>query len=178
MTDSGSNTFQLVLMPSGRRGAVAPATNLPAACRSLGVDLESICGGRQTCGKCQVIVEEGQFAKHALTSVADHLTPIGDVERAYLEKNGIAGRRLACAAEVTGDLLVTVPEESQARKQIIAKAATERGPEVHPAVRLVYVESADATMGDPRGDWERLEDALAEQWKLHGLSIDLRALRT
>ena len=177
MTDSGSNTFQLVLMPSGRRGAVARGTNLLDACRSLGVDLESICGGRQTCGRCQVIVEEGQFAKHALTSVADHLTPIGDVERAYLEKNGIAGRRLACAAEVTGDLLVTVPEESQARKQIIAKAATERAIEVHPAVRLVYVETEAATLGDHRGDWERLQQAAAEQWKLENLTIDLRTLR-
>src|SRR3972149_158588 len=153
MNDSGRGTYQLLLMPSrprgaggggtsrlvlippGGGGAVARGTNLLDACRSHGVDLESICGGRQTCGRCQVIVEEGQFAKHALTSVADHLTPIGDVERAYLEKNGIAGRRLACAAEVTGDLLVTVPEESQARKQIIAKAATERAIAVHPARR-------------------------------------------
>ncbi|OGO09533.1 MAG: ferredoxin [Chloroflexi bacterium RBG_13_66_10] len=178
MSDSGNNTFQLVLMPSGRRGAVPRGTNLLDACRSLGVELESICGGRQTCGKCQVIVEVGQFAKHAITSGAGHLSPIAGVEAAYLEKNGISGRRLACAAEVTGDLLISVPEESQARKQIIAKAATERAIVVHPAVRLVYVESAEATMGDPRGDWERLEDALAEQWKLHGLSIDLRALRT
>ncbi len=177
MTDSRSGTFQLVLMPSGRRGGVARGANLLDACRSLGVDLESICGGKQTCGKCQVIVEEGQFAKHALTSAADHLTPMGDVESTYLEKNGIVGRRLACAAGVVGDLLVTVPEESQARKQIIAKAATERVIEVHPAVRLVYVETEAATLGDHRGDWERLQEAAAEQWKLKDLTIDLRTLR-
>jgi uncharacterized 2Fe-2S/4Fe-4S cluster protein (DUF4445 family) len=178
MSDSGSDTCQLVLMPSGRRGAVARGANLLDACRSLGVDLESICGGRQTCGKCQVIVEEGHFAKHALTSAAGHLSPIAGVEQAYLEKNAISGRRLACAAEVTGDLLISVPEESQARKQIIAKAATERAIVVQPAVRLVYVETVEATLGDHRGDWERLQEALADQWKLHDLRIDLRTLRT
>src|SRR3972149_6929999 len=142
MTDSGSNTFQLVLMPSGRRGAGARGTNLLDACRSLGVDLEAICGGRQTCGKCQVIVEEGQFAKHALTSVADHLTPIGDVERAYLEKNGIAGRRLACAAEVTGDLLVTVPERRPARSPGARCAGCRRrGAAVKPTWRMDGVAS-------------------------------------
>ena len=76
MSDSGNNTFQLVLMPSGRRGAVPRGTNLLDACRSLGVELESICGGRQTCGKCQVIVEVGQFAKHAITSGAGPV-PVG-----------------------------------------------------------------------------------------------------
>jgi uncharacterized 2Fe-2S/4Fe-4S cluster protein (DUF4445 family) len=101
-----------------------------------------------------------------------------DVEAAYLERNGIVGRRLACAAEVVGELLVSVPEESQARKQIIAKAATERAIEVHPAVRLVYAETEAANLGDHRGDWERLQDALAAQWKLHDLAIDLRTLRS
>jgi uncharacterized 2Fe-2S/4Fe-4S cluster protein (DUF4445 family) len=125
-----------------------------------------------------VIVEEGRFAKHAITSAAGHLALMGEVEAAYLASNGIAGRRLACAAEIVGDLLITVPEESQARKQIIAKAATERAIEIHPAVRLVYVEMEAATLGDHRGDWERLREAAAEQWKMTDLSIDLRTLRT
>src|SRR3989304_1428515 len=138
MTDSGSNTFQLVLMPSGRRGAVARGTNLLDACRSLGVDLESICGGRQTCGKCQVIVEEGSFAKHAVTPSVDHLSPAGPVEADYCQANKLAGRRLACAAQVVGDLLIVVPEESQARKQFIAKAAGERAIDGQPAGRSAY----------------------------------------
>jgi uncharacterized 2Fe-2S/4Fe-4S cluster protein (DUF4445 family) len=147
------------------------------ACRSLGVDLESICGGRQTCGKCQVIVEEGTFPKHGLTSEANHLSVMGEVETAYLEQNRGMGRRLACAAEVLGDLLVTVPEESQARKQIVAKAATNRVIEVQPAVRQVYVETIPAELGARGGDWERLQAALAEQWGLTETEIDLRALR-
>lgn len=167
----------IALMPSGRRGVVPRGTNLLEAARTLGVELESICASRQTCGKCQVVVEEGQFPKHGLTSAAAHLTPPDGREAKYTETHALAaGRRLACACEVTGDLLLLVPEESQARKQIIAKAATDRAIDVQPAVRQMYVEVEAATLESHGGDWERLQKALAEQWHLSGLTIDPRAL--
>ncbi len=163
---------QVVLMPSGRRGRIADGTDLLSGCRSLGVDLESICGGKQTCGKCQVIVEEGRFEKHGLTSEASHLSPPGAQEEACAAKYGIDGRRLACAAHLRGDVLITVPEESQARKQTIAKEATERTIDVQPAVRLAYVEVAPASLGDHRGDWQRVAEALRAQWQIEAPLLD------
>ncbi|HLE52485.1 MAG TPA: ASKHA domain-containing protein [Anaerolineales bacterium] len=177
-TPPQNDTCQLTLMPSGRRGKVRRGTDLLTAARQLGVELESICGGRQTCGKCQVIVEQGHFPKHAITSASDHLSPPTAAEIAYGQEHPLDGRRLACAAEVLGDLLVSVPEESQARKQIIAKAASDRVIEIDPAVRQVYVEVQPAALGDSRGDWERLVTALEAQWHLSGLSIDGKALPT
>jgi len=165
-------------MPSGRKGQVAAGTNLLQAAQELGVELESICGGRQTCGKCQIIVEEGHFPKHGITSRPDHLSPAAALEKEYDQEHNLNGRRLACAAQVEGDVLITVPEESQAHKQIIAKAATERVIEVAPAVRQLYVEIEPATLGDPRGDWERLAQALEDQWQLTDLEIDTKTLTT
>jgi uncharacterized 2Fe-2S/4Fe-4S cluster protein (DUF4445 family) len=165
-------------MPSGRKGQVPHGMNLLDAARLLGVELESICGGRQTCGKCQIMVEEGHFPKHAITSSVDHLSAIDGREADYRAQNPLGDRRLACACEVLGDLLITVPEESQARKQIIAKAATDRVIEVQPAVRQIYVESTSATLEDHRGDWERLQVAAAEQWHLANLTIDPLVLPT
>jgi uncharacterized 2Fe-2S/4Fe-4S cluster protein (DUF4445 family) len=170
------DTCQVVLLPSGRRGQVRRGTNLLTAARELGVELESICGGRQTCGKCQVIVESGRFPKHGLTSAADHLTPPTVQEIEYGREHPLNGRRLACSAEVLGDLLITVPEESQAHKQIIAKAASDRVIPVNPAVKQVYVEVEPPDMGDPRGDWQRLAQALESQWGLASLRIDPKAL--
>jgi uncharacterized 2Fe-2S/4Fe-4S cluster protein (DUF4445 family) len=169
-------TYQLILMPSGRRGQVPRGANLLKAAQELGVEIESICGGRETCGKCQVIVEEGSFPKHGITSAADHLSPPDTTEVAYSREHRLNGRRLACAAKILGDLLISVPEESQARKQIVAKAASDRVIEVDPAVRQVYVEVKPPTMEEPRGDWERLAHALHEQWNLNDLSIDIKAL--
>src|SRR3990172_2291709 len=172
-----SKFCQLALMPSGRQGKVRRGANLLQAARELGVELESICGGRQTCGKCQVYVEAGNFPKLGITSQPEHLTPPTSAEDAYhLEHGLLPGRRLACSAEVIGDVLVSVPEESQARKQNIAKAASDRVIAVDPAVRQVYVEVEPAELGDRRGDWERLALALENQWDLTGLRIDPKAL--
>jgi uncharacterized 2Fe-2S/4Fe-4S cluster protein (DUF4445 family) len=181
MTDQDKRSpeeVQIALMPSGRRGKVARGITMLRAAQELGVELESICGGRQTCGKCQIILEEGSFPKHGITSRLDHLSAPQTRELDYLEEHHIEGRRLACACEVLGDVLITVPEESQAHKQIIAKAASDRVIEVAPAVRQVYVEVEPASMGHPRGDWERIQDALTAQWDLEGLSIDEKVLLT
>lgn len=163
MMDPAPRTHKLILMPSGRQGEVPHDTDMLSAARSLGVEIESICGGRQTCGKCQVAVEEGVFAKHAITSASDHLSPPETAERDYCREHEIVGRRLACAARVLGDVLVVVPEESQARKQFIAKAAGERSIDVQPSVRPIYVEIPDATLESGSGGWERLKAATLEQ---------------
>ncbi len=177
MKTANPSTHRVVFMPSGRQGDVPDGAVLLDAARSLGVDLESICGGRQTCGKCQISVEEGEFPKHAIHSDGTHLTPVESKEQTCLKHNE-NGRRLACAAKVLGDLLVFVPDESQAHKQVIAKAATDRLIEVRPAVRQVYVECEAAELDDRRGDWERLQEALAGQWGIRGLTIDPWALRS
>ena len=45
-----------VFTPSGRRGSFPVGTTVLDAARALGVDLDSICGGRGICGRCQVVV--------------------------------------------------------------------------------------------------------------------------
>lgn len=167
----------VIFMPSGRRGRVAPGQSLLDAARRMGVEIESICGGRLTCGKCKVRVEEGAFQKHGLTSTPANLSPPNAEEQHLLERINSTDCRLSCSAFVYGDLLVTVPEESRAQKQIIRKSATERVVEIVPAIRQVYVEVDQPQLGEHRGDWGRLQDALADQWQLENLSIDLKALQ-
>jgi uncharacterized 2Fe-2S/4Fe-4S cluster protein (DUF4445 family) len=62
-------------MPSGKRGRFPVGTPVLDAARQLGVYVESVCGGRGICGRCQIEVQEGQFAKHGITSAEDHLSP-------------------------------------------------------------------------------------------------------
>src|SRR4029079_4550123 len=121
-------THLVVFQPSGRQGQVHAGMSLLEAARQLGVDVDSICGGRQTCGKCKVLIEAGAFAKYAIESAPDHVTAADAAERDYFARAAGApsGARLAGAACVQGDLLVTVPPESQAHRQIIRKSASER----------------------------------------------------
>jgi uncharacterized 2Fe-2S/4Fe-4S cluster protein (DUF4445 family) len=165
--------FRVVFQPSGRQGVVAEGTNLLDAARTLGVEIEAICSGRQTCGKCQVAVMEGTFPKHGLTSSAHHLSPPDDREGSYwAHQPQVSGHRLACGCEVRGDLVVFVPEESQARKQVVRKAARDRAINVDPAMRLYYVEIEPPTLKHQLGDWDRLARELSDRFGLADLRLD------
>jgi uncharacterized 2Fe-2S/4Fe-4S cluster protein (DUF4445 family) len=167
----------VVFTPSGKRGRFAHGTNLLAAARSLGVDLDSVCGGRGICGRCQVVVSEGEFAKHGISSGAGHLTPFSVPEQTYRDRSGLAPeRRLGCHASVAGDLVVDVPPESQLHRQVVRKEADAHAIEVDPIVRLHYVEVREPDMSDPSGDLERLFEALERDWSLTGLACDEHVL--
>jgi uncharacterized 2Fe-2S/4Fe-4S cluster protein (DUF4445 family) len=163
----------VVFTPSGKRGRFAHGTNLLEAARSLGVDLDSVCGGRGICGRCQVVVAEGEFAKHAITSSAEHLTPFSAPEQAYRDRSGLATeRRLGCHSRVLGDLVVDVPPESQLHRQVVRKEADAHTIDVDPVVRLHYVEVRQPDMVDPSGDLERVLEAMERDWSLTGLGCD------
>jgi uncharacterized 2Fe-2S/4Fe-4S cluster protein (DUF4445 family) len=167
----------VVFTPSGKRGRFPRGTTVLAAARRLGVDLDSVCGGRAICGRCQVAVSEGEFAKFAIVSRAEHLTASSGDERAYAAKKPMAeGRRLGCCAQLLGDCVIDVPPDSQVHRQIVRKRAEARKIVVDPVVTLHYVEAAEPDMHDPSGDLRRLEQALKEQWDLAGLGCDLHVL--
>ena len=172
------SAHRIVFTPSGKRGEFADGTSLLAAARGLGVDLDSVCGGRGICGRCQVDIAAGDFAKHAIRSSADHVTPWGEVEGRYTDKRGplAVGRRLGCQAKICGDLVVDVPPESQVHRQVVRKRAETHPIEIDPVVRLYYVEVAEPDMHDPSSDLRRLQQALSEQWGLAETNADLATL--
>jgi len=166
-------------MPSGKKGRFAAGTPLLDCARQLGVDVDSVCGGRGICGRCQVVIAEGDFAKHGIVSEADHVEPLTDPERRFDARTGLpAGRRLSCHARLLGDLVIDVPPESQIHRQVVRKRAEARAIEIDPVVRLHYVEVAEPDMGVPDGDHQRLVKALREQWDLSIQDIETNALET
>ena len=78
----GSEAAQalVVFTPSGKRGRFALGTPVLTAARQLGVDIDSVCGGRAICGRCQVVLSEGSFAKHGITSAAAHRSAFSALE--------------------------------------------------------------------------------------------------
>jgi uncharacterized 2Fe-2S/4Fe-4S cluster protein (DUF4445 family) len=168
----------VVFTPSGRRGRFGLGTPLLEAARHLGVDLDSVCGGRGLCGRCQITLGKGEFAKHGIVSRAAHLSEFNEVEARYTSKKGMTpGRRLSCQARLQGDAVVDVPPDSQVHKQVVRKRAEVRDIELDPAIRLHYLEVAEPDMHNPSGDLERLLGALEAQWELTGLECDLRSLQ-
>lgn len=170
---------QVIFQPSGRRGAITSGKSLLEAARELGVAIESPCGGAGVCGKCKVKIETGFFPKPGLDSSANHLTPVTKEEEQALSEEELAENyRLACLARVTGDILVFVPEESRVAQQVILEKGAERAISINPAVRKYHLQLASRSLGDARGDWEFLREALVEEENLSPqITVDYSVLR-
>ncbi len=168
----------VVFTPSGKRGNFAVGTPILTAARKLGVDLDSVCGGRGICSKCQITPSYGEFSKHGVTVQDGALSGWNSVEQRYQDKRGlIEGRRLGCQATVQGDIVIDVPPESQVHKQVVRKRAEARDIVMNPSTKLYYVEVQEPDMHDPTGDLERLRIALNEQWQLENVHADLHILQ-
>ncbi len=173
-----SGEAKVVFMPSGRRGQFPLGTPLLQAARSLGVDIDSVCGGRGICGRCQILCSEGEFSKHEIHSSSAHLSPFSAAEQQYVERKKPLkpGRRLSCHTTIQGDLLIDVPADSQVHKQLVRKQAEQRDIVLDASVHLFYVEVDEANMHDAKGDLQRLKQALEKEWQLSKLDFDISVL--
>ncbi|TPL95409.1 ASKHA domain-containing protein [Mesorhizobium sp. B2-3-12] len=171
-------TDPLVLfMPSGKRGRFPVGTPVLDAARQLGVYVESVCGGRATCGRCQIEVQEGNFAKHKITSSNDHISPKGPKEERYERVRGLPERRrLSCSAQILGDLVIDVPQDTVINAQTIRKDADTRVIARDTAIRMCYVEIEEPDMHKPLGDLDRLKIALMKDWGFKNLEFDFYLL--
>ena len=175
MSDS---MVKVVFTPSGRRGSFPVNTPLLDAARSLGVDIDSVCGGRGLCGRCQVTCAEGAFPKHQIQSSKDHLSPLSETEKSYNQrKKPLAqDRRLSCHTLLLDDCVIDVPPESQVHRQVVRKAAEYRDIELDAATRLYCVEVPEPDMEVSKGDLQHLLDVLESDWGLSSLTCDAALL--
>ncbi|MCH7556316.1 MAG: DUF4445 domain-containing protein [Planctomycetes bacterium] len=153
--------FTVRFEPSGLKIKVPAGTVLLEAAHKTGIYLSSICGGDGYCGKCKVIINEGQF-KSKPTAL---LTPDETRENVVL----------ACQTKVLSDMTITVPkshtlETSQILMDTDAQRFSELAGEVRegifefdPLVRKIFVEMSPPTVHDHTADHERLYLAIREQ---------------
>ena len=126
----------VVFAPAGARVEVPEGTTVLAAARRAGVDLDSVCGGRGVCGRCQVIPTAGAVGPWSAT------------EAAYVARRGplAAGRRLGCSVAVEADMTIDVPPDSQVHRPVVRKdlaaAALLADLRIDPTVHLAYLEIA------------------------------------
>lgn len=171
MTDSQESL--VIFMPSGKRGRFKNGTQIIDAARDLGVYVESVCGGRGICGRCQIEIQTGEFAKHGITSKADNISDFSAKEKRYAEKRDLKeGRRLSCSATIQGDLVVDIPQDGQVNAAVVRKVDDGRVIERNPAIQLCYVEVEEPDMHKPLGDLDRLKEALRRDWGWEDLMVD------
>jgi uncharacterized 2Fe-2S/4Fe-4S cluster protein (DUF4445 family) len=165
---SAQQEHRVVFTPSGLSGRVPCGTTVLEAAREMGVDLDTVCGGRGICGRCQVVPGEGTYPKWGITVEADDLSPPGPLETDYRGRRPLGeGHRLGCALEIRGDVVIDVPRESQIHKQVVRKGVELEDLVIDPMIRLHYlVVPPEPEHDQGRSALERIRAQLAETWDL------------
>jgi uncharacterized 2Fe-2S/4Fe-4S cluster protein (DUF4445 family) len=172
------NMAKVIFQPSGRRGEVPKGITIIEASRKLGVDIEALCGEKKVCGKCVVRIEDGFFEKYGIESSQSHVSSWQEEEGKFITgENREKGFRLGCMSKIEGDILIFVPEESRAGKQVVSKAARDIQIDHNPAIRVYQVQVEKPSFEDPTGDFERICKVLEDKYGLKSLRIDIEALR-
>ena len=196
---------KIVFTPSGKRGSFDGGTKVLDAARQLGVDIDSVCGGRAICGRCQINVLAGDFAKHNIHSGFDSVTDITEAEKKYAQRRGLdEDRRLSCQSILKSDAVIDVPASSQVHQQVVRKENESHDIDINPIIKPYYVNVAkqkekslkkqsnfslheiktfkisveEPDMHKGTGDLSRLKAALCEEWGLDNLTCSLEVLQS
>ena len=167
----------VIFMPSGVSTTVPVGTTVLDAARSVGIDLDSTCGGRGLCGRCQVTPSFGEFAKWHINSTTQALNPWTQSEDNYKGRRAInSGNRLGCQATVRSGVVIDIPTDSQVHRPVVRKKISLEGLTVDPLITARYVELPEQLLGDERAQSDLLAEALKSDWGIDQASVDARVL--
>ena len=170
-------SHRIVFTPSGLDGTVEAGTTVLDAARKLGADIDSVCGGRGICGRCQITPSFGSFPKWGIDAVQSSLTERSEGEIKYKGKRALVeGNRLGCMAKVCGDIVIDVPAMSQVHRQIVRKDLDLGVIVVDPTFSLYYVAVAPSELGDDVTASQIIRDAIAQQHNIARPTISISAL--
>ena len=168
----------VVFTPSGIRGRVKKGTTILEAAQKLSVDLNSICGARGRCSKCQVELTFGEFNKLNIRSKETSVSERNETELIYRHKFHLSEeRRLGCQTKILGDLIVDVPEDSQIHKQIIKKETSLRDFSLNTSLKAFYVQVPEPQLDSLESDFERLKISLKDDWNIKEVTCSVRVLK-
>jgi len=173
-----SSEHRVIFTPSGLEGRTSEGTTALDVARQLGVDLDSVCGGRGICGRCQVVPSFGEFSKWALHSKQSHLSTPNTTEGAYNGKRAMErGARLGCQANILGDVVLDVPPASQLHAPVIRKEINLAGLVLDPISTLHVISIPKPELGASSSLTEAVRAALFEEWSLEVDGFKPEALR-
>jgi len=167
---------QVTFSPEGERVVVSAEATIMAAAKSAGMDLTSPCGGDGVCGKCKVIVRQGN-----VTARPTSLLSREEIRCGYV---------LACQTAVTGDVEVEIPPESRTEAaQILIDLDAQRFRALHSAAdaievrhaaltRKLYLELPPPTLDDSFSDQSRLFREIRRRHPAPIMQLGLKVLQT
>lgn len=145
--------------PISRRVALEVDKTIYELLTKLGVQIRSLCGGKGTCGKCKILIQDN--TEHLIHPSESEIKLVGKEE---IEK----GWRLACQTRVKEDSLPSLAKKKQPQFRIFLpdellledfKILTEgvfRKVELNPTIKKIYAEVKKPTLEEPFSDFDRI----------------------
>jgi uncharacterized 2Fe-2S/4Fe-4S cluster protein (DUF4445 family) len=168
----------ILFLPHNIKIIVEERENLIRAAMEAGVHINASCGGEGICGKCRVIIEDGNV-EGGITEKLDKQ----DIEKGF---------RQACLSKVLSDLVVRIPIESEVDASVLNLQQTPRKTariwEMNldelkdeglfmPPVEKKYLELPEPTSQDNLPDVTRLVSFLKAKYDEHRLVVELPVIR-
>jgi len=181
MKNSNNKVF-LDFEPISRRLIITPLKSFYQALLDSNIQINSLCGGKGTCGKCKVQVQKG----------IEYLNDPTNSEKKFLTQEELNnGWRLACQAEVKKESLeelkklpppqirVYLPEDLLLEDFKILTSSKGRKVSLNPNVRKFSIEIEAPTLDDPIPDFERTIKELIKSNLINNenINISLTTLR-
>jgi uncharacterized 2Fe-2S/4Fe-4S cluster protein (DUF4445 family) len=151
---------KVTFFPQKKEVSVEKGTSLLDAVSKANITINNLCGGDGICGRCKMIVREGEVQAEVSSKLTREEIKSGFV--------------LACMTTITSDLVVEIPEQTLAKEKVRADLDAERFRnfeqtvflkeyEPYPLVRKVYLELDPPTLANNTADHERLNEALCKK---------------
>ena len=152
--------YTVTFLPQNVKIKVTEGTTLLEAAAEAGIHINNLCGGDGICGRCKMIVQEGDVSGEVS----------GKLSREEIKK----GYVLACMTCVRSDLIINVPPETLATERTVADKDAERfkslpsreyimsgGP--CPLVTKVYLDLKKPSLNDSTADHQRVCEAIEKE---------------
>ena len=162
---------KITFKPEGKTIEVPDDTLLSEAIIKAGISFNLPCGGQGRCGRCKVIVEQGDVKRRSTS----RLSPT-ELEQGYA---------LACQTTVQSDLQVFIPPQEAIVRRLPSEKVAAEVPTLplecdwqsRPIVRKFFLTIEPPSLSDNTTDFERLKRELAKQHGIKNIVADLPVLR-
>ena len=162
-------THTIIFTPTGLQATAEDGETVYEVGLRAGVDIQSICGGKGLCKRCQIEVDSGKHAKFKMDVTEDNYSKLSPTEKKAIHDGELpSGRRLSCRTKVRGNLVIDIPADSREREISIQKKSTKFETKLNPAIRLYMVQLPIPTLEDNPSDGEALVKMLHDE---HGLFV-------
>lgn len=167
-------THTVVFTPQQKTVSVETGASLLEAAVKADIVISSLCGGEGICGRCKMIVRQGQFRDDGTLLLT----------REEIQKGFV----LACQCYVESDMTVEIPTETLAGERVEVNQEAQRFRALHPGitrrafanvplVSKVFLPLPEPTLENNLADCQRLQEAISRATGVTSMQMGLRVMR-